>query len=326
MENQLTWYNKTIRQYFSNDELKQLVEKSDWQGFWQILYTWLWIGFAFAIVGLYPNVFIVIIALFIIGGKQLACAIIMHDCSHDSLFKTSKLNTFFGNWFGAYPILQNLEQYKPYHREHHIYTGLDNDPDLSLTKGYPTTILSMLRKFFRDLSGVTGLKGQIGVIAMHIGILQYNLGGIIKRQQLKFSKQSVLTALKNLAGPVSANLLIFAFLFIIGKPMLYLLWIGALLTTYNFCLRVRSIAEHSVVENRQDPSKNTRTTYANIIEQVLFAPLNVNYHAEHHLFMGVPCYNLPYMHQKLIERGYYSIGVIEQNYWSVIKKAMSLSK
>ncbi len=97
MENQLQWYNKTLREYISNEELKTLMQKTDWKAFLEIADTWFWIAFAFALPALYPNVLTVIVSLFILGGKQLACAIIMHDCSHDSVFTSRKLNAFVGN-------------------------------------------------------------------------------------------------------------------------------------------------------------------------------------------------------------------------------------
>lgn len=328
MENQLGWYTKTLRQYISNDELKVIMQKSDWKGFLEIAHTWAWIAFALALPVIsdalsdrnsYLKIIAIVVSLFILGGKQLACAIIMHDASHDSIFAARKLNNFFGNWFGAYPILHNVEQYRPYHREHHIYTGLDNDPDISLTKGYPTTAISMVRKFLRDLSGATGIKGQLAVIAMHLQILQYSLGNVVKRLYLPWTKERFKTSFRNLIGPVSANLILFGILWLTGHPLLYLLWIGALLTTYTFCLRVRSMAEHSVVSDRRNPHKNTRTTYANFFEQILFAPHHVNYHAEHHLCMGAPSYNLPKMHKLLLARGFYKEGTMETNYWKIIK-------
>jgi len=77
-----------------------------------------------------------------------------------------------------------------------------------------------------------------------------------------------------------------------------------------------------MVEDRQNPQKKTRTTYANFFERILFAPHHVNYHAEHHLCMGAPSYNLPKMHRLLLERGYYKEGAMEPNYWRVVKRAI----
>jgi fatty acid desaturase len=324
-ENHLKWYNKTLHQYLSNDEIKMIMEKSDWKALLEICTTWGWIAFAFALSGFFPNPITITISLFIIGGKQLACAIILHDCSHDSMFTSSKLNTFFGNWFGAYPILHDLKKYRPYHVQHHINTGLADDPDLSLTKGYPTTALSMTRKFLRDLAGVSGFKATFAVILMQLGYLKYALNGTA--EWLSQKGRNVLDVMKaayhNLTRPIIANLVIFGILYACGKPWLYLLWVGAMFTTLSFSLRVRSMAEHSMVEDRTNPHKNTRTTYANFLERILFAPHHVNYHAEHHLCMGAPSYNLPKMHKLLLERGYFKDGALEPNYWRIVKKAVT---
>jgi fatty acid desaturase len=102
----------------------------------------------------------------------------------------------------------------------------------------------------------------------------------------------------------------------------YLLWIGANLTTFNFSLRIRSIAEHSVVEDTHDPYKNTRTTYANFLERILFAPLHVNYHLEHHFLQNMPSYNSPEMHKLLVARGFYEHGLLKHGYWEILKMAI----
>jgi fatty acid desaturase len=231
--NHLNWYTTKLREYLTPEDVRAMMKKSNLRAALEVAETWAWIVFAFVIAGLFPNVLTITLALFILGGKQLACAILLHDCSHDSMFTSRKANQIVGNWLGAYPILQNLEQYRPYHREHHMYTGLDNDPDMSLTKGYPTTAFSMVRKIFRDLVGATGVKAQIGVIAMHLGILKYNLGGVVVLIKKKREwKESITSAFKNLWGPITANLIMFGIFLLIGTPWLYLLWIGAMLTLY----------------------------------------------------------------------------------------------
>jgi fatty acid desaturase len=213
----------------------------------------------------------------------------MHDASHYSLFTTKKLNNTIGNILGAYPIFHNVEQYRPYHFQHHLATGTIEDPDLNLVKAYPTKLISLIRKFVRDLIGITGIKTEFGLMAMHLGFLKYNLGNYIEKipKEERTWKQILTNAYYNLKGPIAINLIMFSTLAIIGKPYLYLLWITAMLTTYNFCLRVRSIAEHSVVEDTNDPYKNTRTTYANFIEKNTFCsikcelPFRTSFFAKH---------------------------------------------
>jgi len=115
---------------------------------------------------------------------------------------------------------------------------------------------------------------------------------------------------------------LFTIIALVFAPWVYLLWVLAYFTTFQFCLRIRSIAEHSIVEDQTNPFQNTRTTYANLFEQMLFAPYYVNYHVEHHMLMSVPSYNLPKLHLLLKQRGFYNEGVMEKNYWKVLKKTV----
>lgn len=317
--NQIKNYKSILQEYLTKEEVQTLLKRSNWIGFLEVLNVWVWIVSAFVLVGIWTNIFTILIAITIVGAKQLGCAIIMHDASHYSLFSSKKLNDVIGNWFGAYPIIHNLQQYRPYHLQHHIATGTEEDPDINLTKGYPTTKVSMIRKFSRDLSGISGIKGYYGIFAMHLGILRYNLGNYIERiikQERGYLWQN---AWKNLKGPVASNLLIFAICRAFGLPLLYLLWPLSMFTTHMFVLRVRSIAEHSIVDDRRDPLRNTRSIKANFIEKWLFAPLNVNYHLEHHLLFTVPSYNFKSMHKKLLERGLYKKANLTNGYWDIIK-------
>ena len=123
---QVVKYKQIINTYLSKEEIKKLHEKSDVKGFIEVASVWLWIVFSFALVGVIPVftsnkialILSIIFALFIIGGKQLGCAIIMHDAAHYSLFKSKKLNDIIGNFFGAYPIFNNVEQYLSFSTSH----------------------------------------------------------------------------------------------------------------------------------------------------------------------------------------------------------------
>lgn len=310
--------------YLTREERKMLLQKNDWLAAYEIAIHWGWIIFAFALPYFWTNIFTIIFSLFILGGKQLACAILMHDTSHRAVFQNNSLNDFIGQWLGAYPIFQNMVEYRPYHQSHHFHNGLDEDPDLLLTRGYPTSKKSMIRKFTRDLTGQTGIKAFVGLLMMNLGYLEYNLGKNIKRisQKNRSWRDFFLTIIKKLGKPFLANLILFFILWSFASGWLYLLWVFAYLTTFQFCLRIRSMAEHSMVEDSTNPYLNTRTTYANFFEKLLFAPYHVNYHVEHHMLMGVPSYNLPKMHRMLKARGFYEKALLEKNYWRVIQLAI----
>src|SRR3546814_9540380 len=84
----------------------------------------------------------------------------------------------------------------------------------------------------------------------------------------------------------------------------WLLWIAAMATTFQLYLRVRNIAEHAcTTTGSDDPFTHARPTRATRLERATVAPYWVNDHAEHHLFMGVPCYRLPQVHAALGRAG-----------------------
>jgi len=68
-----------VNDYLIKEEIKQFLKKSDFKATLEFLHTWLWIAFAFALAGFFLNPFTIIISMFILGGKQLACAILMHN-------------------------------------------------------------------------------------------------------------------------------------------------------------------------------------------------------------------------------------------------------
>ena len=313
-----------VAKYLRPEERKELLKKNNWRATWEVFHTWATIAATFAVVYFFPHPIIILVALFVMGGRQLACSIIMHDAGHYGLFTGRRVNDFVGTWLGSYPILNDMFRYRTYHLQHHLTTGTAEDPDISLTKGYPTTLASMGRKILRDLSGATGVKAQYGMLLMHLGYLKYSLSRDIQRLKPNFGtwSASFQHAVRQLAGPLLVQLLLFGLLSWLASPWLYLLWAGALLTTFNFSIRIRSMAEHAMVADTEDTLRNTRTTYANWWERLLFAPHHVNYHVEHHLLMAVPSYNLPRMHQLLKERGFYEAGLLERGYREIIKMAI----
>ncbi|MEO1654750.1 MAG: fatty acid desaturase family protein, partial [Bacteroidota bacterium] len=314
-----------VQDYLSNEEIKSLSQRSDWKASWEIFKSWALIALSFVVAGFFPNFFTFLLAIIILGSRQLACAIIMHDASHRALFRSPGVNDLVGNWLGGYLVFNDARRYRPYHIQHHVNAGTHKDPDLSLVQGYPTTVMSFIRKMSRDLFGLTGIKTQVGVYLMNFEHIKYTAAPATEKiDQSQRSWWSYFrTGFHHYWKPITANFFLWLVLWGFGAGWLYLLWVVALLTTFNISLRIRAIAEHSMVPDQLDPHCNTRTTYARWWEKLLFAPHNVNYHAEHHLLMSVPPYHLPRMHRLLKERGFYDKGVLAQSYWEVIKKAVS---
>jgi fatty acid desaturase len=294
------------RAALSQQDIRELLTMRDVRSWWTLALNWGLVFGAMAMVARWPNPLTVVAALWIIGGRQLGCAIVMHDASHRAFLSNRTLNDFAGNWLAAYPIWADMTRYRPYHLQHHAKTGTAEDPDIGLVTPFPITASSFRRKVWRDLSGQTGRKFAAASWRRTFG--QYGRDPHATRAA---------------RGVLVTNLVLFGIVTAFGHPALYLLWVGAWLTTNTLITRIRSIAEHAMTPDATDPMRNTRTTIARWWERLLLAPNRVNYHLEHHLLMTVPHYNLPRMHRMLRERGALRDACIDVGYAAVLRRAVS---
>ena len=134
------------REALSRDEIRELLAFEDWRSWLSVAVNWGLVFAAMAGVAWWPNPLTVVFALFLIGARQLGCAVLMHEASHRSLFSSRAVNDFVGQWLCAYPVWSDLEAYRPYHLQHHAKTGTGEDPDLGLIAPFPITRASLRRK------------------------------------------------------------------------------------------------------------------------------------------------------------------------------------
>ena len=303
----------SVTELFSRDEIKELTTTSNLHGAWAVGSTWTVIVMTFGTVAYsweylptWGKILICALALAILAGRQLAMAILMHDASHHSLFKTKWLNTHLTDWLCARPIWNDVGKYRPYHLKHHAKTSQPDDPDLGLVKNFPITQSSLFRKFFRDLNGQSGLKFLAGRVLMDLELLEWSVSNDPKpiprgdRSNLELAKN----LLKNSSGMLISNAAIFSALWASGHPKLYLLWPLAYITPFPLFIRIRAMAEHAGLKTSHSALSNTRTTRAGWLARAFVAPIHVNYHIEHHLMASVPHQKLAKMHQMLRERQY----------------------
>ena len=294
----------------TREEIQQLRQMTDWHSWLSIVADWGLVFASFALVAYAPNPLTILLALVVIGTRQLGLAVLMHEAAHRTLLKNRALNDFVGSWLCAYPVWSDIGPYRRYHLQHHAKNWTADDPDLNLAMPFPVTWASMRRKIWRDLTGQTAWKRVKYV-------LKRDLGGFNVQQ---FGTNG---SWRNLRGVAVTNLILLGLLTAVGHPALYLLWIGAWFTTHHLVVRLRSISEHAMIPDPNDPLRNTRTTLARWWERLFIAPNRVNYHLEHHLVMTVPHYNLPHMHRLLRERGVLEGACVTQGYLGVLKLAAS---
>lgn len=73
-----------------------------------------------------------------------------------------------------------------------------------------------------------------------------------------------------------------------------LLWLLPVFVFTYLADNFRSFAEHGHPESDQRADSHRLITYlSNPVERAFFAPMNMNFHAAHHLWISIPYYNLP---------------------------------
>ncbi|WP_290817060.1 fatty acid desaturase family protein [Ferrovibrio sp.] len=306
--------SSTARTVFTPDEIRTLSQRSDWMGAYLVLHAWALIAGAMALFVWLPNPLTFLLAVMVIGGRQLGLAILMHDAAHGLLFRTRRLNEFAGQWLCAFPVGTDLHLYRPYHLKHHRHTQQADDPDLVLSAPFPINRTSLKRKIWRDITGNTGVTRRKQQIMMTWGAEP----GLSWRERYARLKEG------GLVGFVITNALMLAAMSAVGLWWLWpVLWLLPLLTWYQLVSRIRNIAEHAVVPDNDDPLRNTRTTYANPIARLLLAPYWVNYHLEHHLLLSLPCWKLPAAHRVLMGKGLRDQMELRGGYREVLRMAAS---
>lgn len=301
---------RKVTDLFTRDEIKMLTARSDLMGFWAVGSTWAVIAGAFALLAWATAQPLAIaipafaLGLCIIAGRQLCLAILMHDASHGTLFKSKWLNDVLADWTCARPIWNDLQKYKAHHFIHHTKTGTAEDTDISLVAPFPCSRASLARKLLRDLSGITGIKFFVGRFLMDAGYVKWTVANDVvwlPKEGVSAGYRVAMFA-RNVTPTLIVNGLLLAVLWAVGHPWLFAAWVVAYMTPFALFVRIRSMAEHACTEKTADMFRNTRSTRAGWLARATVAPIHVNYHIEHHVMASVPYFRLPQMHRLLRER------------------------
>ena len=265
------------------EELRHLRRTSTVRGLALVLHAWGVIAAAIAVYAWWPAPLVLVLAVMVIGSRQLGLAVLMHEGSHWLLSPRSAVNTRVARWLCGYPVWIDLSRYRRRHHLHHRYTQQAGDPDVDVDRSQPASVRALLWAALRDLSTWT----------FWIGVATWP----------GWSEPRMLWS--RLRGPVAVNAALLGALAALGRWEVYVfLWLLPLATWYQLVTRLRAIAEHVATSGDEDPLRNTRTTQAGPLARALLAPYWVNYHVEHHLLVFVPCWKLRSAHALLLGKGY----------------------
>jgi fatty acid desaturase len=295
-------FKDDFRKALPKEIVLELTRRSTWRASIAVLQDLAVIAVALAAALAYwPNPFVILLSVIIIGTRQHALFIIAHDAAHYLLFENRKMNDIVGR---ACATVQGLSMctYRVIHRLHHNNLYGELDPDTALHGGYPRGKWYLIRKLLKDLSGLTAWKTYA-----------YFLGGA---PALNSATNVALRPLDDTSGKLRSEaradrntviafhvVLLIAFAWS-GYLVQYLvLWILPLVTVVQAILRLRAISEHGATTDFSSPLTAARTNLCPAWLEWLIFPHRVNYHIEHHLYASVPHYNLPRLHREMAARG-----------------------
>lgn len=294
-----------IRELLTAEELARVTSKDDLRAACIVLFDWAMVIGLFVLAAAFPNPLTILFTVLLLGGRQMAFGVLVHETGHKSFFTSQSVNDFVATWLSGYWVFSDKDAYMKGHLLHHKDCGTVEDPDLKNFDAYPVSITSFKRKVLRD---VTGKIGWRRIVSIGRSLYRFNA-----------SKPGIK---KMLAGGVICNLALLLVLSAAGFAWLYALWVIAFMTSHMLITRIRQIAEHAAVPDHFDPDirLNTRTIYISWLEALLVAPHGLNFHLEHHLMASVPIYRLRELHQLLLDKGYYEGIEFPQGYLGLLRR------
>ena len=297
-------------------QLKPLFKTNSIRHAFAIVFNWIVIILAVYACHKYFHPITYLIALIIIGARMHALAILMHDATHYRFLKNRKWNDLLTNIFTMYPLFLTIEKYRANHLQHHVHLNTEEDPDWvsKLPKKefrFPKTKVEFIAGVLSYFLLIQGVKDAIWFVT------RFNILG--DQAAKKTNKKS-----NPLPQLIFYGLLITTLSYWGLWKYFLLFWIIPYFSTFLMFQYIRSVAEHFGELEYDHLLRSTRTVKTNFLERFLIAPHNVGYHIEHHLYPGVPYYNLPKLHELLMETSTFKENAhLTQGYLSGMLKELS---
>ena len=234
--------------------------------------------------------YVLVACLFLHGTVYAFLLNGFHELCHNTVFKTRALNRYF-LYLVSFISGLNHVYFWASHQEHHKYT-LHQPDDMEVILPVEITLKSFLTTAFINPSGSFG-AGKAGWWSA-VGQFENDWQRILFPENKPERRHEMITWTRILL--VGHSLIIVQALFT-GWWMLPVLttfapfYGGALLF---LCNNTQHVGLQDEVE---DFRLCTRTIYLNPIVQFLY--WHMNYHIEHHMYAGVPCYKLARLHRAI---------------------------
>ena len=106
----------------------------------------------------FPNILTFAFGIIVVGVIQHALFVYSHDGVHFLVSRNRFLNDWLTRLLATGPIFFSLYSWRAVHFAHHKAPLTTEDPDISLTGGYPVGRFVLVRRLLRDFTGRTYYK------------------------------------------------------------------------------------------------------------------------------------------------------------------------
>jgi fatty acid desaturase len=227
------------------------------------------------------------LAFLIIGTQQYSLFILGHDGMHRTLARNRRLNDALTTAFLLAPLGTRVGSARTAHLNHHWLLGSDADPDRHL---HIASNKATRASFLFFLTGLATVPLAVGRV----------LGIRANRDERPVPGAQPAGGAAAKWPVLAAQILVLAAISTVLPWWYYLaFWVLPVYALVFLTDEIRAFCEHAYAA-LPDVSMDGRrlvTFVPGLAERILFAPQNMNYHAEHHLWSFVPYYNLPEAHR-----------------------------
>jgi fatty acid desaturase len=273
-------YQPYRQQMLSPARVKELSQLRPARVVRDVVVSWALIAGAWAFAAWVRTPLAIAFACVIVGTRYYALFIIGHDGLHRRLFPDRSTNDLFCDLFVLGPIGAITRLNNRNHLGHHQHLATELDPDRHKHACFNKTDLTELLGY---LSGVTSIFRSV----RNVFFASARAPGGEPRDD-GYSARDI--AVLGTVQLVLIGGLTWAFGWW-GWPLMWAL------PVYCFTYlgdSIRSFAEHSHPQADQLADEHRLITYVSSpLERWFLAPMNMNFHAAHHLWVSIPYYNLP---------------------------------
>jgi fatty acid desaturase len=287
-------YEKSFSAESIGSELLALTRVSRWRGLAAIALNWTLILLTITLAAALRNPLAYFMAILVVGARQHALLILMHDAAHYRLFPDRRWNDRLADWLCAYPHLVSTDAYRRDHLRHHRHVNSDRDPNWiakieNSEWRFPKSRRELAWLFLKDLAG-GGLWRMLGFV------IHYERSA---RRPSRDPGRSIGRRAAAAFGRVGYFALVIGCITALDAWFqVLILWLVPLFSIVPALLRLRVIAEHHGLEHKNDMN-HSRNYHPTLLERFFLAPHYVWLHLDHHLFPAIPHYHLLHAHRLL---------------------------